>query len=104
MALEDEFRTAMMGVYEGARDHCGYRATRFLQMVRRRGGVHAAKKLLAGTGTSGGFAALRDHHRLDLSVEALVLRPEYAALFTQAEKAEARRRLQAVGYRVDDRR
>ncbi len=36
---------------------------------------------------------------MDLTVEAVALRSPYNALFTQAERLTARRRLQDYGYR-----
>jgi hypothetical protein len=39
---------------------------------------------------------------LDLTVEALVLRPEFAPLFTEGELTRARERLEQFGYRFAD--
>lgn len=93
--LEEQFHEDMLRTYREAGTATGYWANRFLPMVRRRGGVEAAKRLLARreAGIAGGLQVLIEHDRLDLSTEALVLRPEYAELFTEDEKAEARRRL-----------
>jgi len=46
---------------------------------------------------SNGFTTLWDRKRLDLSVEAYVLRPEYAPLFTEEERGIARARLMEYG-------
>jgi hypothetical protein len=46
-AKEAAFHEAMLEIYQRWKAECGYKATRFLQMVRNRGGVEAAKKLLA---------------------------------------------------------
>ena len=70
-----------------------FRAGRFKPLVANRGGVGAAKYLLAKPGVSPGFLKLVNAGRLDLSVEALVLTPEYAALFTERERTIARQRL-----------
>jgi hypothetical protein len=43
---------------------------------------------------------LRQIRRLDISVEAYVLRPEFAPLFTTEEMEIARRRLRDFGYPV----
>lgn len=58
--LELRFHEAMIGVYEDAKSRVGYIATRFLQMVRRRGGLDAARRLLAEEGVSAGFIRLPD--------------------------------------------
>ena len=49
---------------------------------------------------SEGFAALWERGRLDLSVEALVIDPRFAQLFTDKEIDTARRWLEQFGYRA----
>jgi hypothetical protein len=92
--LEARFDAAMLRSYEVAGQEVGYWATRYLQLVRRRGGLDAARYLLAQRVTSDGYARLREAHRLDLTVEALVLEPDYAPLFTPEELATASGRLE----------
>ena len=58
----------------------------------------AALTLLASPTVSDGFAALWQCGRLDLTVEALVLRPPWSALFTEQELTTARKRLTELGY------
>ena len=91
--LENRFHTDMLRIYEDAKRECNYNATRFLVMVHERGGVGAARQLLAASTISEGFVRLWEMGRLDLTVEALVLRSEYEALFTESERAIARSRL-----------
>jgi hypothetical protein len=79
----------------------GYRAPRFAQMVGEHGGFEAARMLLRGPRTSDGFQTLYSHGRLGQSVEAWVLRPDYAALFTEDERANARQRLVDHQFDVD---
>jgi hypothetical protein len=76
----------------------GYRATYFLRMVEEHGGVEASRRLLSSASPGGGLARLWELKRLDLSVEASVLLPEYQALFTDDERKIARERLSAYGY------
>ena len=92
--LERRFDAAMLEIYERAGAEVGYWATRYLQMLRRRGGLETARYLLRQEATSDGYAHLRDAGRLDLTVEAYSLRPEFQPLFTQSELSNARRRLQ----------
>jgi hypothetical protein len=99
--LELRFHEAMMGVYEDAKSRVGYVATRFLQMVRRRGGLAAARQLLAQEGVSAGFLRLRDAGALYLSMEYVVLEPYFKTLFTDAERQVARDRLLAYGLSAD---
>ncbi len=98
--LTRQFDAAMMEIYERAGREVGYWATRYLQMLRRLGGLATAKRLLHATATSDGYARLRDAGRLDLTVEAYVLREEYQALFTPEELNLARDRLEYFGHEV----
>lgn len=96
--VETKFHTAMLEIYEQAKRACDYRATRFLRMVRERGGLETARILLATSRPSDGYTTLWECGRLDLTVEALVLEPEFASLFTEEEKQKARKRLKDYGY------
>jgi hypothetical protein len=95
---ERVFHRRMVLVYERARDEAGYVATRFLQMVSERGGLEAAKALLNSPAVSDGFTALWERGRLDLTVEKLVLEPEFRDLFNEEERLIARDRLKQYGY------
>ncbi len=83
-------------VYRRAGRETGYWASYFLRAVKRHGGVTAARRMLATKGLSRGLAKLREKGRLDLAMETLVLKAEYASLFTDEERAIARRRLDQV--------
>lgn len=83
-----------------ARDY-GYRPAQFERMVREHGGVEAARLLLRGAGTAGGFTMLWEKNQLGRSSEATMLREEYAELFTPDELLLARRRLEEHGFDVD---
>jgi hypothetical protein len=99
-ALAARFTDDMVDTYYVLGEETGYWAQRFLQSVRRNGGVEAARRLLSKPQPSEGLETLRKIRRLDISVEADVLRPEYAALFTESEREVARERLRAFGYPV----
>jgi hypothetical protein len=62
-------------------------------MLLEYGGGETARRLLRKDDISDGFTTLWERKRLDLPVEAYLLRPEYAPLFTQEERAIARARL-----------
>jgi len=96
---EREFDYAMIHTYESAGKETGYWAHRFLALVRRKGGVGAARKLLADKEVSDGFLKLRKAGRLDLSIEYEVLRPKFFELFTDVERQTARQRLTAYGVK-----
>ena len=96
--LEKQFEKEMLYIYIMAKIECGYNAVRFLQLVSEKGGLAAAKQLINKPGGTDGFTTLWEHHRLDLSVEAHVLKSEYAELFTEEEKNICRTRLKEFGY------
>jgi len=98
-ALEQAFHRAMVRVYEDAKRETGYNATRFLQMVSEQGGLSTARQLLHAPTVSDGFTALWERGRLDLAVEAVLLRDEFEPLFTEQERELALSRLEAYGWR-----
>lgn len=98
--LEKRFDRDMREIYMTAKRECGYNATRFRQLVGTKGGLIAAKQLISKPGGTEGFATLWEHGRLDLSVEAHVLRPEYGPLFTEEERRICRERLEEFGYKT----
>jgi hypothetical protein len=92
-----QFDRAMRGVYARAKREAGFNATSFLRRLADQGGLVTAQTVLRDTGTSEGFTALWKKGRLDLTVEALVLEDEFAALFTEDELDTARHRLTEFG-------
>jgi hypothetical protein len=99
-ALHSEFEKAMRHVYTRARDEAGYNATYFVRMLSEHGGLATAQRLLAVPTASDGFTALWERQRLDLTLEAQVVQPKFAPLFTEAEVDVARQRLHELGYHV----
>lgn len=97
MEQERGFHEEMLRIYEKAKEF-GYTPTYFLGMVNELGGVKAAKRLLRGDNISYGLWRLCEEGRLDLSMEALVIRDPWRLLFTDAELENARRRLDELGY------
>ncbi|HEX6498737.1 MAG TPA: hypothetical protein VF054_06850 [Micromonosporaceae bacterium] len=100
-AAEKAFHAAMVDVYHDAKRRAGYNAGYFLRMVSELGALGAARQLLHAGHVSEGFTKLWEKGRLDLSVEAVVLRDQFAVLFTDDERRIARQRLAEYGYRPD---
>jgi hypothetical protein len=96
--IEKRFNEAMLDVYRRAKSEANYNATRFLSMVTEQGGYETARTLIHATKVSDGYTALWDRGRLDLTVEAVILRPEWHDLFSENERAIARRRFEEYGY------
>ena len=99
-ALENQFNAEMQNIYLTAKKEIGYNATRFLQLISEKGGLKAAKQLIAKDGGTYGFEVLWEHNRLDLSVEAHVLKEKYSELFSDEEKEMCRNRLRNFGFEI----
>jgi hypothetical protein len=95
--LEAEFTAAMYTTYEEGKKRA-YHPTYFLQMLGQYGGVETAKRLLAEREIQTGLMKLYELDLLDSSMEAYVIKERYKSLFTEEEVAEARRRLEDLGY------
>ena len=96
--IENKFNENMKNIYVTVKRDIGYNATRFIQLVSQKGGLQAAKQLIAKEGGTYGFEVLWENKRLDLSVEALVLNPEYETLFTDEERMLCKDRLEKFGH------
>ena len=93
-ALEREFLKAVdicIHLYQ-------YRPSYFLQMLTNYGAVNTAIRLVTATKLHEGVAKLWELKRLDLTVEAIVLRSPYNQLFTKEVLDCASNRLKALGY------
>src|SRR2546423_412941 len=95
MALEEELHEEMIRLFRQAGEATGYWGTRYLQAVRRQGGLTRAKEMLKPRTASQrkGLDVLLEAGKPELTLEALVLRPRFASLFTEDELVEARSRL-----------
>ena len=93
---EKAFTKAMEQIYIDA-VAIGYRPTIFRRMLADLGGVETARRLIVSDATSG-FTKLWEKKRLDLSIEALILKSEWLPLFSAMEHQIARKRLSAYGY------
>jgi DNA-binding Lrp family transcriptional regulator len=92
---------AMMNIYVCALRELNYNAKLFHNMLSERGGLATAKALINAAKPSDGYTALYERNRLDLTVEAVVLRGvEWPDLFEVEELNRARKRLQQYGYNV----
>jgi hypothetical protein len=76
----------------------GYEASGFRGLVASHGPLRAAKMLINMAEPSDGFVELWQLKRLDISVEARALKPEFRSLFSDSELAVCRRRLAAYRW------
>jgi len=100
----EELDAALLIGYETAGREIGYWGNYYLRSLRRNGGLATAqrmlcKKMKSVSEQTKGFRALIDAGRTDLSVESIILQPQFRNLFTEEEINEAKRRLEMVpGY------
>lgn len=80
-------------VYLPSLDECGIDQQELLAMIVESGGVAAVKSLLNERPVQVGFRGLRKFKRLDLTVEHLVIQPEWRSLFSKSDIRIATRRL-----------
>ncbi|MFI5845606.1 caspase domain-containing protein [Catenuloplanes sp. NPDC051500] len=100
-ALEKRFHDALVAGYRAMKRELNYNATIYIRMISTSGGLGAARQLIHATSVSSGFTTLWEKGRLDLTVEAFVLREPWSALFTDEELRIARDRLAEYGYHPD---
>lgn len=95
--VELEFNEAMRQIYDKSKELTPpYRPTRFKKMVDKRGGKQVADELLSSPNQiHDGLVelTLRGKDALKLTVEYLVLKPEFSSLFSQDQKEIAKKRL-----------
>ncbi len=95
--LEEQFHEEMIGVYKNTGRETGYWARRYLQKVRRVGGLQVAHDLLKPTkDLAKGLQTLVEKNRIDLSVEALVLRNPWSSFFSSEELKVAQERINLI--------
>lgn len=75
-----------------------YRPTYYQRMLTERGGWRTARQLLADSKVHDGLAQLWELRLLGFSLEAAVVDPQFAPLFTAGEVQRARRRLIDLGF------
>jgi len=88
---EGRFHKEMMALYDRFAE-IGFRPVLLRRFVLLNGGVAAARELVFKPGTTG-LERLHDAGKPELSMEAMMLRPEYQGLFSDLERKEATQRL-----------
>ncbi|MBO4238580.1 GmrSD restriction endonuclease domain-containing protein [Pseudonocardia alni] len=97
-ADDTRYDTAVLDLIQRCRDDLRYNPRYFRVMVTEYGALEATRRLLGAQAVSDGFVTLWERGRLDLTVEALVVEERFAELFTDEERAVARKRLDDFGY------
>lgn len=96
--LEREFEQELVRAVEQQRLVCGWNPVRFLQGVSKHGAVKAVKQMVAQGKASESLERLAEQGRLDLSLEALMVKQQYGSLFTDEEVNACFDKLCRYGY------
>ena len=89
--MEEKFLQALAAARE--------QAAKLGVRIRPMADMQSVHRCLSGHRESDGFYALADQGRLDLSLEALAVKKQFTALFTDEEANTALDRLLAADYR-----
>lgn len=96
--LEKQFTNELLENCEKASKSCSYRGVRLIQNVQKFGGAKTAKEILRKGRLSDEFEILANAGLVGLSMEALVVKPCYAELFTDDEVNSCYETLCENGY------
>lgn len=95
MTDRDEFSAQIQAAIQECYE-IGYPPTRFEEMIRNAHPVEVARRLVLSGDFQDGFRNIVGMGRQDLTVEYIMLRPEFSSLFTPQEIQAAQWRLQNV--------
>lgn len=96
--IELDLFNDMVNLYREVDKQCNYKQMGFLQTLQVNGAIETVKELINRSDITDWFKRLLECNRLDLSVEALVVKDKYDELFTVAEKKICLKRLKEYGY------
>lgn len=91
--LKRRFHDELIETNEISVRKCKHNPVRIRSMMAEFGAVETAKKLMLRDPSTSGYIAMAECGCLDITIEATMLRSEFAGLFTEKELCEARRRL-----------
>lgn len=97
--LENNFEIALLKAVQICINLYGYHPTYFLRMLENYGPVSTATQLATASKFHEGFTKLWELGRLDLTVEAIMLRDPHRILFPEEVLKKALLRLKALGYK-----
>lgn len=92
MKLRDSFEATVLGAVKECYE-IGYAPTRFEAMIQELHPVEVAKKFVVSGEFQYGFKELLKLGRSELTIESIMLKKEYKALFNEQELAAADWRL-----------
>ena len=95
MSLRDEFKAEILSAIGRSQD-LGYNPTIFQQMITANHPVEVGKKLVVSGEWQHGIKEMAKLGHLELTIESVMLQPQFKSLFTPAELAAAQWRLDNV--------
>ncbi|WP_157047853.1 HNH endonuclease [Cellulosilyticum ruminicola] len=81
--LKKAFHQEMINLCKRRNQELKYKSTRLLDFINKYGGYEAAVKYITTESNVQDFTILWENERLDLSVEALITKPQYTSLFLE---------------------
>jgi len=98
--LKNKFNEDVLQAVEDSKK-IGYVPARFIQMLQQNGNnAHEVVQDLVSRKVTDGLTALCLKGRLDLSMEAIVVKPEYAELFSEDILNICKKKLKKCGYKI----
>jgi len=99
MSVKEKLTEALIDGYERTGEEVGFWGYRFLRAVRNNGGLATAKRMLTprSPGQRTGLDRLLEAGRPDLTMEAIIMQPQFRSLFTASELEVASERLGKYG-------
>jgi hypothetical protein len=98
--LENQLKNELLEACRISREKFNYNPIRILQMLHEQKADEIAIQLITSPEPGEGFTKMWEKKALYLTVEAHVIKPEYAPLFTHEVIEKARTRLHDYGYEV----
>lgn len=96
--LRQTFHEELLGLYKRIVKELKYKSPRLLEMMNKYGGYEAVIKILPTDAHTFDFTLLWEQERLDLSIEALVTKERYKALFPEEVVTFCQKRLDEYNY------
>jgi hypothetical protein len=104
LEVEQKFNEEMRQIYDKSKELTPpYKPTRFKKMLDQYGGIETANRLLISSSKiPDGFIELysRGPEALKLTVEYLILKPEYSVLFNPDQHEIAKKRLKQLNIEL----
>lgn len=85
LEIEKKLQQEVLKSCKAAEKECGCKMTRLMDTIERFGVVNAAKEIIRKGRTSDCFSKLVEAGHIELSLEAIIVKPQYEELFDDDE-------------------